>query len=58
MTIYEKMRGAHLPDYYPTMWMDGFEPWEIVEAAHRTLLKNAQPEPPATVKINVEVNRK
>ena len=58
MTVFEKMRGAQLPDYYPTMWMDGYEPWEIVEAAHKTMLKNAQQEPPANVNINVEVNKK
>ena len=47
-----------MPDYYPTMWMDGYEPGQIVEAAHKTMLKNAQPEPPANVNINVEVNKK
>ena len=29
----------HLPDYYDTMYLDGFEPWQILEAAHRTLYK-------------------
>ena len=29
----------HLPDYYDTMYLDGFEPWHILEAAHRTLYK-------------------
>ena len=29
----------HLPDYYDTLYLDGFEPWQILEAAHRTLYK-------------------
>ena len=24
----------HLPDYYDTMYLDGFEPWQILEAAN------------------------
>ena len=58
MTVFEKMRGAQLLDYYPTMWMDGYEPGQIIEAAHKTMLKDTQPEPPADVNINVEVNKK
>ena len=41
MTVFEKMRGKQIPDYYPEMWMDGYEPGQIVEAAHKTMLKNA-----------------
>lgn len=28
-----------IPEYYDTMYMDGYEPWEIMEAAHRSMLK-------------------
>jgi hypothetical protein len=40
------------------MWMDGYEPWQIVEAAHKAIRDAAQPEPPADVSINVEVKKK
>ena len=26
-----------IPDYYPTMYMDGYEPWEILEAVHKSM---------------------
>ncbi len=30
-----------LPEYYDTMFMDGFEPWEILAAAHKKILATA-----------------
>ena len=30
-----------LPDYYPTMFMDGYEPWQILAAAHKKALATA-----------------
>ena len=53
----------HLPDYYDTMYLDGFEPWPILEAAHRTLYKQylaqkeQQPED-YNIKINSEIKVK
>lgn len=41
MTVFDKMRPRPLPDYYSTMYLDGYKPWEILEAAHRTLYKQA-----------------
>ena len=35
MTVFEKMRGKQIPDYYPEMWMDGYKPYEIMEAARK-----------------------
>ena len=29
----------NLPEYYDTMYLDGFEPWQILEASHRTMMK-------------------
>ena len=26
-----------IPEYYDTMYMDGYEPWEIMEAAHKKM---------------------
>ena len=53
----------HLPDYYDTMYLDGFEPWQILEAAHRTLYKRyqAQKEQQSedyNIKLNSEIKVK
>lgn len=56
MTVFEKMRGAQIPDYYPTMWKDGYKPWEILEAARKTHTRTE--EAPAAVSFNVEVRKK
>jgi hypothetical protein len=39
LTIFDGMRRRPLPDYYDTMYLDGYKPYEIIEAAHRTMLK-------------------
>lgn len=56
MTVFEKMRGAQIQDYYPTMWMDGYEPWEILQSVHKTMRE--QDAEPDNLNINVEVNKK
>lgn len=28
----------NLPDYYDTMYLDGFEPWQILDAHHKTMI--------------------
>ena len=38
-TMLEKMRNRKIPDYYPTMYQDGYKPYEIVEAAHNSIIK-------------------
>ena len=38
-TVFEKMRNKHIPDYYPTMYQDGWKPYEILEAAHNSIIK-------------------
>ncbi len=30
-----------IPDYYPTMFLDGYEPWEILAAAHNKMIAAA-----------------
>ena len=27
----------NVPEYYNTMYMDGYEPWEILEAVHKRM---------------------
>lgn len=60
MTVFEKMRGTQIPDYSPEMWMDGYKPWEILEAARkRTTDKDlTKTEPSAVVNVKVEVKNK
>lgn len=28
----------NLPDYYDTMYLDGFEPWQILDAHRKTMI--------------------
>ena len=48
-----------IPEYYDTMYQDGFEPWEIVAAAHKTMWKEAEArrqeaEPPEEYTVNIK----
>ena len=36
-----------IPDYYPTMFLDGYEPWEILAAAHDKMIAAADRNPAA-----------
>lgn len=54
-----------IPDYYDTMCEDGYEPWEILAAAHQKILataaKAAEQQPPQddyTVNVTSEVKVK
>lgn len=38
-TVFEKMRGTRIPDYYDGMYKDGYQPWEILEAAQKSIIK-------------------
>ena len=63
MTVFEMMRNKRIPEYYDTMYRDGFKPYEIVEAAqniimrhHEEMLAAKEEEVPANVNFNVEVH--
>ena len=46
-----------IPDYYDTMFEDGFEPWEILAAAHKKILaaaKTPAPQPTDDYNINIK----
>ena len=48
-----------IPDYYPTMFLDGYEPWEILAAAHKKMIASAaarktQAEPQDDYTVNVK----
>ena len=38
-TMFEKMRGTRFDQYYDTMYLDGAKPWEIIEAAKKSIIK-------------------
>jgi hypothetical protein len=38
-TMFEKMANRHLPEYYDGMHRHGYKPWEILEAAHKSMIK-------------------
>lgn len=65
-TVFEKMRNKRIPSYYPTMYLDGYKPWEILEAAHNSIIEEAtarqaarEADPdPMNVHFQVEVKNK
>ena len=34
--------NSKLPDYYPTMYLDGYEPWQIMQAHRNTFYRELQ----------------
>ena len=50
-------RNDKLPEYYDTMYLDGFEPWQIMAAAHKSMIDNLQPIDDE-ININSEVDVK
>ena len=66
-TVFEKMRGTRFPEYYDGMYRDGATPYEIVEAAHNSIIKEHEarkaaaeetPAAPMNVHFQVEVKKK
>ena len=43
-----------IPEYYDRMYMDGFEPWEILTAAHQKMIAAAEEEPQESYTVNVK----
>ena len=62
MTIMEQMRDKRLPAYYPTMYQDGYKPWEVLQAAHDSIAERyyeeREMEIPTNIKFKVEVKTK
>ena len=63
MTMFEKMRGTRLPEYYPTMYLDGYKPYEILETARNSIIKahdavdaEREADVPMNINFNVEVH--
>lgn len=67
-TMLEKMRNRQIPDYYPTMYQDGYKPYEILEAASNSIYERyterqqeTEAEPtsePLNVRFQVEVKHR
>lgn len=47
-----------IPDYYPTMFLDGYEPWEILAAAHKRMIAAAAAQTPAEPQEDYNINIK
>lgn len=57
MTVMEKMRMTQLPEYYKTMYRDGFSPYEVLQSARDTFTKRQEEQEadaPMTVHFGVE----
>ena len=65
MDVIDQLRPRPLPEYYDTMYRDGYKPWEILESAHNTMIEkhneriaDEQAQMPMNVRFNVEVRTK
>ena len=62
MTVFESLSGRSLPEYYDGMYLDGYKPYEILQAAHNTMLdryeEQSEAPQPMKVKFQVEVKKK
>ena len=47
----------NIPEYYDTMYLDGFEPWQIMATAHKTMIQRLNPVD-EEISISSEVNVK
>ena len=63
-TMFEKMRGTRFDHYYDGMYRDGATPYEIVETAHNSIIKEyearqaaAQDDASMNVHFQVEVKK-
>ena len=64
-TMFEKMRNKRIPPYYDGMYKDGYQSWEILEAAHNSIIHDyeertaaSEPVDPLNVHFQVEVKKK
>ena len=51
-------RNNYLPDYYDSMYLDGYEPWQVYEAFHRTARNNIneQRKEPEECAVDIKTN--
>ena len=54
-TMIEKMRSKQLPqDYHPTMYQDGFSPYEILQTARYSMREDQQEEQDEPLEVEVK----
>ena len=54
-TMFEKMRGTRIPDYYAGMHKDGYTPSEILTAARSTFYSEQEAEETEAAPLNVHI---
>ena len=60
MTIYDKYNES-IPEYYKTMYLDGYSPEQILQAVHKKIIQNYEERQEDTVpdvSVASEVNIK
>ena len=65
-TMLEKMRNKQIPEYYDGMYLDGYKPYEILEAVSHSIYKryreaqeaDTPTDEPMKVHFQVEVKHK
>ena len=52
-------KERNIPDYYPTMYLDGFTPEEILMAKHRQMRQTQEEQQlPTNIHITTEIKKK
>lgn len=66
-TVFEKIRNKDIPEYTDTMYQKGYSPYEVLEAARKTIIREYQAreaqlmdeeDTTKTINLKVEVRRK
>lgn len=55
-----KFYGRRIPDYYRTMYQDGYSPYEIMAAAKKSIIERAKErkQQPETYNVNIRSEMK
>ena len=48
--------NRQIPEYYPTMYMDGYEPHQILHALHRKMIREYEQREEAKRKVKEEAD--
>ena len=54
-TMIEKMRGKEIPEYRDTMYLEGYNPYEILTAARSTFYSEQEEEDAEPAPLNVHI---
>ncbi len=65
-SVFQKMKNNQIPEYYDGMYLDGYKPYQIMEAVHNSIIQRyteaqqqeaSADEAPMDVRLKVEVKR-